>query len=215
MAGLMVALAAPAWADESVTATNFQFTPASVTIAPGETVTWRNGGGFHNVRFEDGSFEDPSDPSPALWTVSRRFDSPGTFRYFCEAHTAQNMFGTVVVQGGAPPAGDRAAPDVDDLRVAPRRLCNRRTSRCPRVGGVIRFGLSETADVEIVITRTRGDETESKIIRKTDRPAGSNSIRYSFRGLPRGPYRAALTARDDAGNASRTEVASFRIASSR
>jgi plastocyanin len=216
---LAIALDAPASADESVTATNFQFNPQSVTIGVMESVTWTNGGGLHNVKFDDGSFEEPAEPSFTLWTVSRRFDVPGTFRYYCEAHggpSGSGMAGTVVVQGGQPsPGGDTTVPRVDGLRVVPRRLCNRRTRRCPRVGGIIRFTLSEAADVEIVITATRGDEVESKTIRKRDRPAGANSIRYSFRGLPRGPYRAALTARDDANNASPTETAGLRIASSR
>jgi plastocyanin len=85
----MVALmAVPASAaDESVTARpDNTFSPDHVTIDIGDTVTWTNGGGFHNVRFSNGSFEEPADPDFTSWTVKRTFDTPGSFTYYCEAH---------------------------------------------------------------------------------------------------------------------------------
>ena len=38
------------------------FTPSTVTVLQAETVTWTNAGGFHNVHFDDGSFDQPADP---------------------------------------------------------------------------------------------------------------------------------------------------------
>jgi len=90
-------------ADQSVTAgPEFEFSPDEVTIDVGDTVTWNNSGPFpHNVKFDDGSFEQPPAPSSVPWTAERTFDAPGTFRYYCEQHGSPNgggMSGTVSVR---------------------------------------------------------------------------------------------------------------------
>jgi plastocyanin len=75
------------------------FTPASVTINVGDTVTWTNGGGFHDVSADDGSFGNSPGGS---WTFSHTFTTAGTFGYHCSIHgsAGAGMFGTVTVQGG-------------------------------------------------------------------------------------------------------------------
>ena len=97
-------------ADQSVTATlTSSFEPAEVTIDIGDKVTWNNEGGFHNVKFDDGSFEEPASPSLSWSTVERTFDTAGTFRYYCEQHGGPDgvgMSGTVGVRdatGTVPP----------------------------------------------------------------------------------------------------------------
>jgi hypothetical protein len=85
----------------TVYASDFQFTDSSVTINPGDTVTWMNSGGLHNVEFNDGSFTMPASPSPASWTVARTFMAAGTFNYVCGQHPS--MTGTVIVAGITPP----------------------------------------------------------------------------------------------------------------
>jgi hypothetical protein len=69
-------------------------------------VTWNNGSGTHNVQFNDGSYEMPPNPDSSNWTVSRTFNTPGTFTYICRQH-GSSMSGTVVVQavGSPPPPG--------------------------------------------------------------------------------------------------------------
>ena len=97
MAGLM---AVPALAaDEAVnTEAPSQWKPDDVTIDMGDTVTWQNGSqGFHNVKFNDGSFTDPPAPSTNPWSVHRTFDTPGIFRYVCGFHGAA-MSGVVRVR---------------------------------------------------------------------------------------------------------------------
>jgi plastocyanin len=51
-------LPTPAFAaDQAVTArTDNTFVPDPVTVTVGEKVTWNNGGGTHNVHFDDNSF---------------------------------------------------------------------------------------------------------------------------------------------------------------
>lgn len=87
---------------------NNTFFPASVTIAPGDTVVWLRIGGSHNVTADDGSFrlgETASGNVGGSWTtVSHTFNAAGTFRYFCEAHGGAGglgMSGTVIVQDAA------------------------------------------------------------------------------------------------------------------
>jgi plastocyanin len=93
-------------ADVTVTASGIAFTPSSVRIAPGETVMWNNAGGTHDVVFPDGFRQPPQPAGPgAAWPVSRRFDSPGTFSYFCSVHQSQGMVGTVIVEAATPPPG--------------------------------------------------------------------------------------------------------------
>lgn len=72
--------------NQAVTVSSNVFTPSTVTVFQGEKVTWSNTGGSHNVKLDDGTFTQPPSPSSAAWTVSRTFDSPGSFRYYCQAH---------------------------------------------------------------------------------------------------------------------------------
>jgi plastocyanin len=96
-------------ADKSVQTTPSTFTPKSVTVDVGDTVTWTNAdGGFHNVHFEDGGLDSPKEPSNA-WAspVKRTFEKAGEYAYYCEAHGSPGgggMSGTVVVRAaGATP----------------------------------------------------------------------------------------------------------------
>jgi plastocyanin len=96
---LALLLAVPAVAaDQSVTAQpGIQWSPDDVTIDMGDTVTWNNAGGIHNVEFDNGSFTEPPAPSSDDWTADRTFDTPGIFRYHCGFHGA-SMRGVVRVR---------------------------------------------------------------------------------------------------------------------
>ena len=106
----LVAAPAAGAADQTVNALSSEvFSPADVSIAQGESVTWNNaGGGFHNVRFDDGSFRMPARPSATAWPVQRTFDQVGDFTYYCEAHSG--MTGIVRVGTGTTPAPDPGQP---------------------------------------------------------------------------------------------------------
>jgi plastocyanin len=84
------------------------FAPSSVTIAPGDTVTWTFVAGRHNVDAVDGSFESEIQTAPGT-PFSHTFAAAGTFFYYCEVHAtaadandagiaAGKMAGKVVVQ---------------------------------------------------------------------------------------------------------------------
>lgn len=80
---------------EAGSATN-TFTPSTVTIAKGGTVTWTIGTRRHNVVF----FANPAAPAgieaATSVTQSRTFLQSGTFPYNCSLHAG--MTGSVVVQ---------------------------------------------------------------------------------------------------------------------
>jgi plastocyanin len=91
--------AARAGADDEATiqvsAKNFMFTPASVTVKAGTTVTWVNLDDEPHTVFSDaGLFR-----SSALDTKERfsfKFEKAGTYHYLCTIHP--RMLGTVVVE---------------------------------------------------------------------------------------------------------------------
>lgn len=87
------------------------FAPQQLTIAVGDTVTFVNAGGVHNVYADDGSFRCAQGcdgeggngaPSGAAWSTTVAFDTPGTFGYSCQAHAGMGMRGTITVQGTTP-----------------------------------------------------------------------------------------------------------------
>ena len=114
--GILVALLASAElalaANQSVSVTNYSFAPKDVSLTVGETVTWTNTQGTHNVHFNSISFTEPAI-FDAPWTVSRTFDAAGTFSYVCQVHPL-DMTGTVIVQaagtGPPPPGGGGGGP---------------------------------------------------------------------------------------------------------
>jgi len=81
-------------ASASVTMGDLFFSPSSVTVAVGDTVTWRNTGQApHNATADDGSFKTPTLNNGQ--SASETFNQAGTFSYICTIHP--NMKGTVRV----------------------------------------------------------------------------------------------------------------------
>jgi len=89
------------------------FNPSNLTIAVGDTVTFTNAGGLHNVAANDGSFRcangcandghgGTGDPSDDLWSSTITFNQAGTIAFHCDVHVAMGMTGSIVVQGTAP-----------------------------------------------------------------------------------------------------------------
>jgi plastocyanin len=75
------------------------YTPDAVVIAVGDTVTWTNAGGFHNVVAYDGSFTS-GGASAASWVYSRTFTTTGVYEYYCTPHESEGMTGTITVVEG-------------------------------------------------------------------------------------------------------------------
>ncbi len=71
------------------------FTPGTVAIARGGTVTWTFGALTHNVEFGGTAGAPTNIPITTNASVSRTFSSAGTFNYLCSLHPG--MVGTVIV----------------------------------------------------------------------------------------------------------------------
>jgi plastocyanin len=124
---LSIASGALAFFAVSASATDYQvsaltspnrYEPNELTIAPGDTVTFTNMGGFHNVesdadsvtafRCADGCDGDGGDGTPAGpgWTATVTFPDVGVAGFHCEVHGVA-MSGTITIQN------DTGAPVVD------------------------------------------------------------------------------------------------------
>ena len=103
----------------NVTIKDFDFTPATVTVVVGDTVTWTNDGpSAHSATAENGSFD--TGIFPAGESRSATFDEAGTFAYICTPHP--NMEGTVVVEAaGSDRAGEEEAGGARERRGHARR----------------------------------------------------------------------------------------------
>lgn len=85
----------------TVTVKNNAFEPSTVTIKVGDSVTWKWAEGIHNVVSgtsctQDAQFTSGTPVSGA--TYEHRFDTAGTYDYFCEVHCKIGMVGKVIVQ---------------------------------------------------------------------------------------------------------------------
>ena len=87
------------------------FSPATLTINAGDSVTFTNAGGGHNVHADDNSFRcangcDDSGGngavSAAAWTFTRTFNTAGTIGFHCDAHGSMGMIGSIVVNAATP-----------------------------------------------------------------------------------------------------------------
>lgn len=93
----------------AVTIVGRGFQPATLTIAPGQTVTWRNASGDEHTA-SGASFDSGVIPPGGSGVAT--FAAAGTFAYQCNFHP--EMRGTVVVAGEAnapSPASPAAGPD--------------------------------------------------------------------------------------------------------
>ena len=171
---LALAAAAPAGAaDVEVGVENFDFAPATRTIAVGDTVIWRFDDSGHTATANRGQAErwDSGNRSSGQ-TFRHTFTRPGRFQYVCIPH-AGFMKGTVQV------GTDRVRDTVDAFRT-------RRTGSRVRVS----FELNEPATVSF---KLRGAE------RRTVRRGRLGKGRHSFRvrNLDAGSYRGTLALADD------------------
>jgi plastocyanin len=106
-AGALLTLPGPAHAANATVTANAQntFSPATVTIDAGDTVTWQYGGGLnHTVTSKSTNWQHntPLGPPSLTAQTSETFKVPGTYTYVCTTHEAQGMRGTIVVRGTSP-----------------------------------------------------------------------------------------------------------------
>ena len=87
---------APMTATVEAGASTNTFTPSTVTIKRGGTVTWTIGARRHNVQFFAAAGAPTNIAAATNVTESRQFPTAGSFPYNCSLHAG--MVGSVVVQ---------------------------------------------------------------------------------------------------------------------
>ena len=171
---LALAAAIPAGAAEvEVGVVNFDFAPATRTIAVGDTVTWRFNDSGHTATANRGQAERWDSGNRSSGQAFRRtFNRPGRFQYVCIPH-AGFMKGTIQV------GTDRVRDTVDAFNAT-------RSGSSVRVS----FKLNEPATVTFKL---------SGADRRTVRRGRLGKGRHSFtvRNLEAGAYRGALALADD------------------
>jgi plastocyanin len=215
-------------AEQTVMATSSNaFTPNTVTLTIGDSVLWKNAGGFHNVHFDDGSFIQPSSPDNAAWSVTRAFTAVGSFRYYCEAHGSPGgvgMSGTVVVStappGTVPPAPPQSGIPQSPLfvdRIAPKlALGGPRSQRVRKQRGVTLILKSDEPSTvkargsvkvpganKVLRFRSVTTKLAAGIERKVKLPLSRRALRAVRRALRRGfglIARVTVRAKDSNGN---------------
>jgi plastocyanin len=191
---LMLALAAPAHAATTgVDVANFAFKPATVNVAPGDTVTWTFRGPDLNHSVTSSTFDsDPGNSMPLHIvgdTFSHTFPDAGTFSYVCKVHSF--MTGKVVVgTPSAPPPPDTTAPVIGSVKVKGRKVS---------------FSLSEDASVKLTLKRSGAAAKSST----HDGGRGANSVK--LKKLRTGRYSLKLVATDASGNHSAAAKKRFRV----
>jgi plastocyanin len=110
---------------ESVTMAHYMFSPASLTVRVGDTVTWTNTDQApHDVTTTSAPvpIHSPTLKTGMTWTYT--FTTPGTYAYICSIHP--DMHATLVVQPAAPPT-----KPADQAPAAPANTSPRRTGSLP------------------------------------------------------------------------------------
>jgi plastocyanin len=110
-------------AEFTVQMRDFSFTPKTVTIDVGDTVTWINAQGSHDVQSDKALFKSPAAP---VQRFSFTFTAPGTIGYHCNPHVAFGMVGTVIVRTpvvtNAPPSVAITAPANNAIFTVPANI---------------------------------------------------------------------------------------------
>jgi plastocyanin len=202
---------ARAAANVTITAFDFFWSPDTVSIQVGDTVTWTNSQGFHNVLLGDEQLNEPAMPTDAAWNPppQRTFTEPGSYTFVCQVHPG--MTGTVNVANGdptpTPTPTPTPAPPVPPPGGAPA------DTTAPAISGLsvsgfasrvqIRLTVSERATVNVRFI-TEGDVTNAR----WQVEDGTWTLE---RPLASGTYSYELWAVDAMGNRSATHPGEVRV----
>jgi plastocyanin len=88
----------------------FAFNPPTLSINQGDSVTFTNAGGTHNVHAISGptlfqcsvNCTTTNTPNSAAWSDTITFPTAGTVNYQCDAHAGLGMVGSITVNPVTP-----------------------------------------------------------------------------------------------------------------
>ena len=132
IAALFLSFSVAAQTSHTVVSGSYYYTPTNLSINVGDTVTWTNAGGLHNVNFDLSSITGQSFGNPESFITSPTtgpvlhthvFNFPGNYIYDCSvgSHAINGMVGTITVNG--PPSNTvydivSNSPDHTSLKTA-------------------------------------------------------------------------------------------------
>jgi plastocyanin len=218
--------------DASIAAQESSWSPSSVTIQAGESVTWTNSGGLHNVCVQKpGTTGDTCDEfrngeASTTWTsAAHAFSTPGTYAFFCEIHRGNGMTGTVTVEAPSTGTGTTPPPDAmpTDTTTTPTptdtsapAFVGTPKRRASRKSLVLEVRLSEQATLRAtVFRRPPGGRSFARVSDASVRvKQGKNVVTLPRKtgSLRSGAYRVRLQLVDAAGNKSPAKTLSFKVA---
>jgi plastocyanin len=221
LTGALFFATVPALADQSVKTQGGDlypaFSPSTITIDPGETVTFSNGdNGTHNVAWDDNGVPPAPSMPTSIWGTTmpkRTFTTPGTYRFYCQNHGGPNssgMSGKVIVRstggGGNPPPPDTIPPSIGSLKTS---------AGSKRV--TLKFSSSEAGNASGKLERKNNHGTYKKFgdVAFSVKQSSSNSVTIkkttSSKKLTTGKFRISFRVKDAAGNNSSKKTATFTI----
>jgi plastocyanin len=199
-------------ADVTITARDFFWTPSTVTVDVGDTVTWTNTEGFHNVLLGDSRLNQPGNPSDPAWNPPPRvtFDDPGSYTFVCEVHPG--MTGTVNVSGGGSPTPTPTTTPTPGPAVPPP-TGGSADSTPPAISGLTVSGSGNTARVRLTVSErstinARFVTSDDSSLLRSQVEAGSWTLE---RTLATGRWTYEIWATDAKGNRSPAQVGEVRI----
>ncbi|HWE92285.1 MAG TPA: plastocyanin/azurin family copper-binding protein [Pseudonocardiaceae bacterium] len=162
-------------AGHSVTMAHYQFSPTSLTITAGDTVTWTNTDqATHNVVTSSAPASISSGDITTGGSFSYRFTVPGTYSYVCTYHPG--MDATITVQPAAASVPVPAPAPTSANRVAPTR-----TARPPSTGVPVTTVAPSTSAGAAPVATTAPPSTSASMDMgtATPQPAAANTASAS------------------------------------
>jgi plastocyanin len=87
----------PAPKPNTVAMSGMSFSPQTMTITAGTTITWHNSDGYAHTSTSDTGVWDTGNMAGGS-SKTTTFNTPGTYPYHCTYHSAMGMTGTIVVR---------------------------------------------------------------------------------------------------------------------
>ena len=174
-----------------VQASDFVFTPSSLTISQGDTVKWVWVNGMHTTTSDSSVGEEvwngPLDQSHL--SFSHVFSHDGVFHYKCIYHVGLGMIGTITVESPTFVSNNIEKPYSYSLEQNYPNPFNPSTT--------IRYSLQYESMVKLIIYNVLGETV--KVLRNTTETAGYHKISFNLAGLTSGIYFYEIDARSTDG----------------
>ncbi len=169
-----------------VQVSNFVFTPANLTIAKGDTVTWVWENGVHTTTSDSTTGVDVwnANIDQSHPTFSFVFSSPGVHHYYCIYHVGIGMKGTITVVQPTAVAVSRQLPANFILEQNYPNPANPST--------IINYSLPYGRFITLDVYNTLGIEIKSLV--KGYKSAGNHSVIFNADDVPSGVYLYTLRA---------------------